>query len=126
MIPAYYIRIDKVPLKANGKMDRKALPKPDASDFKTDYVAPENETQEKLCKAMATVLGLEQVGINDDFYELGGDSLGSIKVITESDLPDLTQARSSAAEHLRKSPRCMRKTTKTMTERILQSKTRVL
>ena len=78
MIPAYYMKIDKVPLKPNGKMDRKALPKPDASDFKTDYAAPEN-----------AVLGLEQVGINDDFYELGGDSLGSIKVITESDLPGL-------------------------------------
>ncbi len=89
MIPAYYIKIDKVPLKPNGKMDRKALPKPDASDFKTDYAAPENEIQEKLCTAMAAVLGLEQVGINDDFYELGGDSLGSIKVITESDLPGL-------------------------------------
>ncbi len=89
MIPAYYIKVDKVPLKANGKMDRKALPKPDASDFKTDYVEPENEIQQKLCTAMAAVLGLERVGINDDFYELGGDSLGSIKVITESDLPGL-------------------------------------
>lgn len=89
MIPAYYMKIDKVPLKANGKMDRKGLPKPDASDFQTDYVAPENETQEKLCNAMAKVLKLEQFGINDDFYELGGDSLGSIKVITESELPGL-------------------------------------
>ena len=89
MIPAYYIKIDKVPLKPNGKMDRKALPQPDASDFKTDYAAPENETQEKLCNAMAKVLKLEQFGINDDFYELGGDSLGSIKVITESELPGL-------------------------------------
>ena len=89
MIPAYYIKIDKVPLKANGKMDRKALPKPDASDFKTDYAPPENETQQKLCDAMAIVLKLEQVGINDDFYELGGDSLGSIRVITESGLPGL-------------------------------------
>ncbi len=89
MIPAYYIKIDKVPLKPNGKMDRKALPKPDASDFKTDYAPPENETQQKLCDAMAKVLKLEQVGINDDFYELGGDSLGSIRVITESELPGL-------------------------------------
>ena len=90
MIPAYYIKIDKVPLKPNGKMDRKALPKPDASDFKTDYVAPENETQKKICDAMAKVLKLEQFGINDDFYELGGDSLGSIRVITESELPGLS------------------------------------
>lgn len=89
MIPAYYLKIDKVPLKPNGKMDRKALPKPDASDFKTDYAAPETETQKKLCDAMAKVLKVDQIGINDDFYELGGDSLGSIRVITESDLPGL-------------------------------------
>lgn len=89
MIPAYYIKIDKVPLKPNGKMDRKALPKPDTSDFKTSYAAPENEIQRKLCTAMEKVLKLDQVGINDDFYELGGDSLGSIRVITESDLPGL-------------------------------------
>ena len=89
MIPAYYIKIDKVPLKPNGKMDRKALPKPDASNFQTDYAAPENEIQQKLCDAMAKVLKLERFGINDDFYELGGDSLGSIKVITESELPGL-------------------------------------
>lgn len=89
MIPAYYIRIDSVPLKANGKMDRKALPKPDAKDFKTDYVAPSNETEEKLCHAMETVLKLEQVGVHDDFYEMGGDSLGSIQLITECGLPGL-------------------------------------
>ncbi len=89
MIPAYYIKIDKVPLKPNGKMDRKALPKPDAKDFRSAYAAPTNETEEKLCHAMEKVLGLEQVGIHDDFYEMGGDSLGSIKMITESDLPGL-------------------------------------
>ena len=89
MIPAYYMKIDSVPLKANGKMDRKALPQPDASDFRTEYAAPENETQEKLCLAMAKVLKVDQVGIHDDFYELGGDSLASIKVIVESGLPGL-------------------------------------
>ena len=89
MIPAYYIKIDKVPLKPNGKMDRKALPAPEADDFKTEYVAPENETQEKLCHAMETVLKLAQVGIHDDFYEMGGDSLTSIRLITESNLPGL-------------------------------------
>ena len=89
MIPSYYIKIDEVPLKPNGKMDRNALPKPDTSNFYTDYVEPENEVQKKLCDAMAEVLKLERIGINDDFYELGGDSLASIKVITESELPGL-------------------------------------
>ena len=89
MIPAYYIKIDKAPLKANGKLDRKALPKPDLTDFMSDYVAPTNEIEEKLCHAMEKVLKLSQVGINDDFYEMGGDSLGSIELVTEADLPGL-------------------------------------
>ena len=90
MIPAFFMKIDTIPLKANGKFDRKALPKPDASDFKTEYVAPTNETEEKLCNAMATVLKAEKIGIHDDFYELGGDSLGSIQVIVNAELPGLT------------------------------------
>ena len=90
MIPAFFMKIDTIPLKANGKFDRKALPKPDASDFKTDYVAPTNETEEKICKAMETVLKADKVGIHDDFYELGGDSLGSIQVIVNAELPGLT------------------------------------
>ena len=89
MIPAYYLRIDSVPLKPNGKMDRGALPKPDADDFRTEYVAPANETEAKLCAAMESVLKVEKVGIHDDFYALGGDSLGSIRLIVESRLPGL-------------------------------------
>ena len=89
MIPAYYIKIDTVPLKATGKLDRKGLPAPNIDDFKSDYAAPTNEIEEKLCHAMEKVLKLSQVGINDDFYEMGGDSLGSIDLITEADLPGL-------------------------------------
>ncbi|MBQ3264135.1 MAG: AMP-binding protein [Ruminococcus sp.] len=89
MIPAYYLKIDTVPLKATGKLDRKALPAPKIDDFKSDYAAPTNEIEEKLCHAMEKVLKLSQVGINDDFYEMGGDSLGSIDLITEADLPGL-------------------------------------
>ena len=89
MIPAYYMKIDKVPMKANGKMDRNALPQPDSADFRTEYVAPTNENEEKICKAMETVLHLDQVGIHDDFYEMGGDSLTSIKLIVEIGLPGL-------------------------------------
>ena len=90
MIPSYYIHISEIPLKANGKLDRAALPKPDISDFRSDYVAPETETQKTLCAAMAKVLKLDRVGLHDDFYEMGGDSLASIEMITESSLPGLT------------------------------------
>ncbi|MBQ7600275.1 MAG: AMP-binding protein [Clostridia bacterium] len=89
MIPSYYMKIDSVPLKANGKLDRKALPAPQIDDFRSDYVAPENEIQEKICDAMAKVLKLSRVGIHDDFYEMGGDSLASIQMITECELPGL-------------------------------------
>ena len=89
MIPAFFMKIDSVPLKANGKFDRKALPKPDSSDFKAKYVAPTNETEKKLCHAMEVVLKMDKIGIHDDFYELGGDSLGSIQVIVNAELPGL-------------------------------------
>jgi len=89
MIPSYYIRIFAVPLKANGKLDRKALPDPDINDFMSDYVAPETETQKIICEAMEKVLKLSRVGINDDFYEMGGDSLSSIELLTECNLPGL-------------------------------------
>ena len=90
MIPAYFMKIDEVPLKASGKLDRKALPAPDASDFQSSYVAPENDTQKVICDAMAKVLRLGRVGIHDDFYELGGDSLASIDMVTQCELPGLS------------------------------------
>ena len=90
MIPSYYLHIDKVPLKTNGKLDRKALPKPDVSNFRSDYAAPETDVQKALCAAMEKVLKLDRVGLHDDFYEMGGDSLASIQMITESGLPGLS------------------------------------
>ena len=89
MIPSYFIKVDEVPLKPNGKMDRMALPKPDIRDFRSDYVAPTTETEKKLCSAFEKVLKIERAGIHDDFYEMGGDSLTSIEVIVESGLPGL-------------------------------------
>ena len=89
MIPAYFMKIDSVPLKASGKLDRKALPAPDAKDFQSSYLAPTNDVEKVICKAMAKVLGLNRVGITDDFYEMGGDSLGSIDVVTRCALEGL-------------------------------------
>ena len=89
MIPAYFMKIDSVPVKENGKMDRTGLPAPDAKDFQSTYAAPENETEKCLCEAMAGVLGLTRVGIHDDFYELGGDSLSSIEVVSSCSLEGL-------------------------------------
>ena len=90
MIPAHYIKLDSVPLKPNGKMDRNALPAPEIKIAQGEYAAPANETEEKLCSGMAAVLGVSRVGIHDDFYEMGGDSLGSIQLVSECGLPGLS------------------------------------
>ncbi len=85
MIPAYFIPIEKVPLTPNGKLDRNALPEPEVrGDSASVYVAPENETQEKLLSIWAHVLGLpaESIGIDADFFELGGHSLNATMVIS--------------------------------------------
>ena len=89
MVPSFFVKIDEIPLKANGKLDRKALPKPDTSSFKSKYVAPTNELEKQICETMQKVLKMEQIGIDDDFYELGGDSLGSIELISEANMPGL-------------------------------------
>lgn len=83
MVPAFYIPIDKIPLSPNGKFRRNDLPKPDFSKFKREYVAPRNEMEKKLCDVMKEVLGVERVGITDDFYEIGGDSINAIKIVTK-------------------------------------------
>lgn len=82
MIPSYYVKIDAVPLLPNGKLNRRALQAPDLNDYRSEYAAPETETEKRLCSAFSEVLELEQVGVNDDFYELGGDSLCAIRLIT--------------------------------------------
>ena len=92
MIPTYFMHIDTVPLKESGKLDRKALPAPDASDFQSSYVAPTSDTEKQLCDAMAAVLGLDRVGLHDDFYELGGDSLGSIDLVEQCGLRGMSAA----------------------------------
>lgn len=89
MIPTYFIKIDSVPQKSSGKLDRRALPAPDTRDYQSSYVPPTNETERVLCDAMAQVLGFSRVGIHDDFYELGGDSLASIDLVSACALEGL-------------------------------------
>ena len=90
MIPSFFIKLDKLPLTPSGKLSRKDLPKPDFSAYAGEYVAPRNDTERKLCDAFAKVLKLERVGIREDFYQLGGDSLHSIEAVVESGLPELS------------------------------------
>ncbi|HET6290264.1 MAG TPA: amino acid adenylation domain-containing protein, partial [Amycolatopsis sp.] len=79
MIPAALLVLDELPLTVNGKVDRQALPEPDFSS-KTAGREPATEAERVLCGVFADVLGLERVGVEDSFFELGGDSISSMQV----------------------------------------------
>lgn len=83
MIPSYFVRIEKIPLTPNGKIDRKALPEPDRRNISTVYEAPTGETEEKLVAILQQVLGIEKIGINNNFFELGGNSLKAVITIAQ-------------------------------------------
>ncbi|UCH96927.1 MAG: non-ribosomal peptide synthetase, partial [Candidatus Aminicenantes bacterium] len=83
MIPSYFIRLEKLPLTANGKIDREALPGPDAPrGSQVEYQAPGNDEEKRLAAVWQEVLGIERVGINDNFFELGGHSLKAIQIVS--------------------------------------------
>ena len=94
MVPNLLTELDAMPMTANGKVDRKALPEPDLSALKAEYIPPETETEKLLCAAFAHALDLEenQVGLLDDFFDLGGDSLRAMVVLAEAKLDELTAA----------------------------------
>ncbi|MDP5138242.1 amino acid adenylation domain-containing protein, partial [Rheinheimera baltica] len=80
MLPTTFTAIDSIPLTINGKLDKQALPEPELIN-RDNYTAPRNELEEKLCAIWQNVLGLEQVGIHDHFFRIGGDSIKAIKLI---------------------------------------------
>jgi acyl carrier protein len=81
-VPSFYVEIESFPLTPNGKIDRKALPSVTGEDIiKKEYVAPRNETEEKLVAIWQEVLGVEKIGITDNFFELGGHSLNVIRFL---------------------------------------------
>nr|WP_157880143.1 non-ribosomal peptide synthetase [Streptomyces natalensis] len=82
MVPAAFVVLDRLPLTANGKLDRAALPEPEFTG--TTYRAPGSAQEQILAEVYAEVLGLAEVGIDDDFFAIGGDSIRSIQVVTRS------------------------------------------
>lgn len=77
MVPTYLVLMDSLPQLPGGKVDRKALPTPAGArpDLKNQYLRPRNVLEQELCNIWTEVLGLDRVGVHDDFLELGGDSL---------------------------------------------------
>ena len=81
MVPAAYVFSESMPFSPNGKLDRKALPAPEADAYPTrSYEAPSNDTEVKTAAIWQEVLGLAKVGRDDNFFDLGGDSLRLMRV----------------------------------------------
>ncbi len=85
MVPSSFTMLDRIPLTVNGKIDFRALPKPETTrpDLEARFIAPRNDVERKLAEIYAEALDLEKVGVQDSFFELGGDSLRVGKVIAE-------------------------------------------
>ncbi len=83
MIPSYFVRLDEFPLTLTGKIDQRALPKPEDLMFgKIKYEAPGNPAEEKLAEIWQEVLGLKKVGVNHPYFEIGGNSLSAIRIVS--------------------------------------------
>jgi len=82
MVPAAYVRLDALPLNANGKLDRRALPAPEGGAYAARaYEAPEGETERALAEIWSELLGIDRVGRRDNFFELGGHSLLATRLV---------------------------------------------
>ncbi|MBQ6296672.1 MAG: non-ribosomal peptide synthetase [Selenomonadaceae bacterium] len=83
MIPNYYIALEKFPTNANGKVSRKLFSPPEIKMDFGEYIAPVTETEKEICQKMAKILGVKKLSRNADFYQMGGDSLKTILLVTE-------------------------------------------
>ncbi|HEY2723642.1 MAG TPA: amino acid adenylation domain-containing protein, partial [Pseudonocardiaceae bacterium] len=85
LVPSAFVVLDAIPLTASGKVDRRALPAPgDRATAESGYVAPRTPVEEQLARLWAEVLGVERVGVEDNFFALGGDSILSIQLVSRA------------------------------------------
>nr|AXN93622.1 PuwE [Symplocastrum muelleri NIVA-CYA 644] len=83
MVPSYFVMLENLPLTSNGKVDRRALPAPDLELSRSvSFVPPRTPTEEAIANIITEVLGVERVGIYDNFFEIGGHSLSATQVIS--------------------------------------------
>ena len=100
MVPSAFVILETLPLNPNGKVDRRALPAPDYSrpDLEKEFIPPETPVEKMLAEIWAEVLGIKSVGVHDNFFDLGGDSIRSVQVLAKAKemgldftIPDLFQ-----------------------------------
>jgi acyl carrier protein len=86
MVPAAFVRLESLPLKASGKVDRSLLPAPTSTNTIDDdvYIAPRTPVERRVVSILAELLGLEKVGVNDNFFFLGGHSLLGTQLIARA------------------------------------------
>ncbi|QBF27507.1 amino acid adenylation domain-containing protein [Pseudomonas tructae] len=84
MVPAHLLFIEQMPLSANGKLERRALPALDLAQVQQTYVAPRSELEQRIAAIWQEVLKRERIGLTDNFFELGGDSIISIQVVSRA------------------------------------------
>ena len=86
MVPAAFVMLEEMPLTPSGKLDRRAMPKPGTQrpELGDGYAAPTNDVEEKLAEVWASVLNLDRIGIHDNFFALGGDSILSIQIVVRA------------------------------------------
>jgi amino acid adenylation domain-containing protein len=82
MLPAAFVTLDALPLTPSGKVDRRALPAPAPIEPTSVYVAPRNRREQRLCAIWSQYLGRDRIGINDNFFDLGGHSLLGIQIMS--------------------------------------------
>lgn len=101
MLPSSFVFLDELPLTPNGKVDRRALPEPQSSrrEPSEDFVAPRTATEKALCDIWAGLLKLESVGVHDNFFESGGDSILSIQVIARAKQQGINLTPGQIFEH---------------------------
>ncbi|MBN8468382.1 non-ribosomal peptide synthase/polyketide synthase [Corallococcus exiguus] len=100
MVPSAFVVLEALPLNANGKLDRNALPPPEASaSAHESFVAPRTPVEIQLAHIWAQVLGLPRVGVHDNFFELGGDSIISLQVVARARLVGLSLATRDLFQH---------------------------
>src|SRR5262249_8938241 len=86
MVPSGFVLLDELPLTRSGKLDRRALPAPERPDFDDGYIAPRGDLETLVAEIWTDVLGVDKVGMHDNFFALGGHSLLATRVVNRVDL----------------------------------------